>query len=215
MKRSKSSRAWLEEHVSDPYVRAAQAHGYRSRAAFKLLELDARERLFRPGQLVVDLGAAPGSWTQVALAQVGPRGRVVGVDLLPIEPLAGAQFLLGDFTDEAVERDLVDALGGAQADLVLSDMAPNISGVSAADQARSVALAELALDFAVKHLKPEGVALVKVFQGSGFPELLHQARQTFPSVALRKPKASRDRSPEQYLVARGRRGGGGQGVTKS
>lgn len=215
MKRSKSSRAWLDEHVHDPYVREAQAQGYRSRAAFKLLELDARERLFRPGQLIVDLGAAPGSWSQVAASRVGPQGRVVGVDLLPVAPLAGAKFLQGDFTDEAVERELVGLLGGGQADLVLSDMAPNISGVSAADQARSAALAELALDFARRHLKRDGVALVKVFQGAGFPQLVAEARRQFLTVTLRKPKASRDRSPEQYLVARGRRNAEGGGGTKS
>jgi 23S rRNA (uridine2552-2'-O)-methyltransferase len=215
VKRSKSSRAWLDEHVHDPYVREAQAQGYRSRAAFKLLELDTRERLFRPGQVVVDLGAAPGSWSQVALTKVGGQGRVVGVDLLPIAPLPGAKFLQGDFTDPAVEREVVELLGGMQADLVLSDMAPKISGVSAADQARSAALAELALDFADRHLKREGVALVKVFQGSGFPQLVAEVRQKFRTVTLRKPKASRDRSPEQYLVARGRRGGDEGAGTKS
>jgi 23S rRNA (uridine2552-2'-O)-methyltransferase len=210
MKRSKSSRAWLDEHVHDPHVREAKARGYRSRAAFKLLELDARERLFRPGQVVVDLGAAPGSWSQVAVEKVGPRGRVVGVDLLPVAPLGGAHFVLGDFTAATTEAELVAALGGARADLVLSDMAPNISGVSAADQARSVALAELAIAFALEHLKPQGVLLVKAFQGAGFPALAASLRQTFLAVTIRKPKASRDRSPEQYLVARGRRGEAGR-----
>jgi 23S rRNA (uridine2552-2'-O)-methyltransferase len=215
MAKNRFSKAWMHEHLSDPYVKLAQKHNYRSRAAFKLLELDTRERLFRPGQVVVDLGAAPGSWSQVALTKVGGQGRVVGVDLLPIAPLPGAKFLQGDFTDPAVEREVVELLGGMQADLVLSDMAPNISGVSAADQARSAALAELALDFADRHLKREGVALVKVFQGSGFPQLVAEVRQKFRTVTLRKPKASRDRSPEQYLVARGRRGGDEGAGTKS
>lgn len=206
MKRSKSSRAWLDEHVSDPYVREAKARGYRSRAAFKLLELDARERLLRPGQLVVDLGAAPGSWAQVVLQKIGARGRLVGVDLLPIEPLPGATFIRGDFTDPAVERAVAESLGGARPDLVLSDMAPNISGVDAADQARALVLAELAVDFALKHLQPEGVVLVKAFQGEEFPQLLDLMRKSFRSISVRKPKASRDRSPEQYVVGRGRRG---------
>lgn len=205
MKRTKSSRAWLHEHVTDPYVHRAQAEGYRSRAAYKLLEIDARDRLLAPGQVVVDLGAAPGSWAQVALAKVGPRGRVIGVDLLAIEALPGATFLRGDFREPAVERELAALLEGGRADLVLSDTAPNISGIAAADQARSVALAELAVDFALRHLKPQGALLVKVFQGAGFPELLAAMRRSFRSVAVRKPRASRDRSSETYLLARGPR----------
>ncbi len=205
MKRTKSSRAWLHEHVTDPYVQRAQAEGYRSRAAYKLLEIDARDRLLALGQAVVDLGAAPGSWAQVVLAKVGPRGKVIGVDLLAVEPLPGATFLQGDVREPAVEGALAALLEGGRADLVLSDMAPNISGIAAADQARSVALAELAVDFALRHLKPQGALLVKVFQGAGFPELLAAMRRSFRSVAVRKPKASRDRSSEVYLLARGPR----------
>ena len=205
MKRTKSSRAWLHEHVTDPYVHRAKAEGYRSRAAFKLIEIDAKDRLLAHGQMVVDLGAAPGSWAQVALAKVGVRGRVVGLDLLEVEPLPGATFLRGDFLEEAVETELAALLGGRPVDLVLSDMAPNMSGIASSDQARSVALAELAFEFARKHLKPEGALLVKTFQGAGFPELLASMRRAFRSVATRKPKASRDRSSEIYLVARGLR----------
>jgi len=205
MKRTKSSRAWLHEHVTDPYVHRAKAEGYRSRAAFKLIEIDARDRLLAPGQVVVDLGAAPGSWAQVALAKVGARGRVIGLDLLEIEPLAGAMFLRGDFEDESVEAELARRLGDRRADLVLSDMAPNMSGIPSSDQARSIALAELAVEFAGRHLKPEGALLVKVFQGAGFPELLAAMRRAFRSVVTRKPKASRERSSELYLLARGLR----------
>jgi len=205
MKRSKSSRTWLHEHVNDPYVHRAKAEGYRSRAAFKLLELDAKERLFRRGQVVVDLGAAPGSWAQVAVGKVGPEGRVIGVDLLEVAPLAGATFVCGDFLDTEVGAALEKLLSGRAADLVLSDMAPNISGIGSADQARSIGLAEAALAFAALHLKPEGVLLVKAFQGAGFPELLAQMKRVFRSVVTRKPEASRDRSPEMYIVARGRR----------
>jgi 23S rRNA (uridine2552-2'-O)-methyltransferase len=205
MKRTKSSRAWLHEHVTDPYVHRAKAEGYRSRAAFKLIEIDARDRLLAPGQTVVDLGAAPGSWAQVALARVGPRGRVIGLDLLDIEPLHGATFLRGDFLEETVEEELAAMLGGRRVDLVLSDMAPNMSGIASSDQARSIALAELAVEFARRHLKPDGAFLVKTFQGAGFPELLAAMRRAFRTVATRKPKASRDRSSEIYLVARGLR----------
>ena len=205
MKRTKSSRAWLHEHVTDPYVHRAKAEGYRSRAAFKLIEIDAKDRLLAPGQTVVDLGAAPGSWAQVALAKVGRRGRVIGLDLLEIEPLPGALFLRGDFQEELVEAELAAALGGGPVDLVLSDMAPNMSGIASSDQARSIALAELALEFARSHLKPEGAFLVKTFQGAGFPELLASLRRSFRTVATRKPKASRDRSSEIYLIARGLR----------
>jgi 23S rRNA (uridine2552-2'-O)-methyltransferase len=206
MKRTKSSRAWLHEHVTDPYVHRAKAEGYRSRAAFKLMEIDAKDRLLAPGQTVVDLGAAPGSWAQVALAKVGARGRVIGLDLLEIEPLPGAMFLRGDFLEESVEAELATALGGRRVDLVLSDMAPNMSGIASSDQARSIALAELAVEFSRRHLKPDGAFLVKTFQGAGFPELLASIRRVFRTVATRKPKASRDRSSEIYLVARGLRG---------
>jgi len=203
MKRTKSSKAWMQEHVTDPYVQKAKALGYRSRAAFKLLELDEKDHLFGHGQTVIDLGAAPGSWLQVAVAKTGSKGRVIGLDLLKIDPLPGVLLIQGDFQDEAVLARLESELGAAQADLVLSDMAPNISGIPSADQARSIGLAELALEFALKHLKPEGAFVVKVFQGSGFPELQGEMRKVFRSVATRKPRASRDRSSEVYLVARG------------
>jgi len=193
----------MHEHVTDPYVQKAKALGYRSRAAFKLLELDEKDRLLARGQTVIDLGAAPGSWLQVAVAKVGPQGRVIGLDLLEIDPLPGAALIQGDFQDEAVLARLESDLGPAKADLVLSDMAPNISGIPSADQARSIGLAELALEFAVKHLKSQGAFVVKVFQGTGFAEYVAEVRRHFRTVAARKPKASRDRSSEVYLVARG------------
>ncbi len=196
---------WMDEHVNDPFVRRARAEGYRSRAAFKLIELDERDRLFAAGHLVVDLGAAPGSWSQIAAARVGPRGRVIAVDLLPIEPLPRVTVIEGDFTTDAVLDTIAVALGGQRADVVLSDMSPNLSGIASADQARSALLAELALDFILTHLKPEGAFVVKTFQGSGFPALLGSMRRRFASVISRKPEASRDRSAEMYLVARGYR----------
>jgi 23S rRNA (uridine2552-2'-O)-methyltransferase len=202
MAKSKSSKAWLREHVTDPYVHRAKAEGYRSRAAFKLMELDARDRLLAPGQTVVDLGAAPGGWAQVAAARVGPRGRVIAVDLLDMEPLAGVTFIRGDFTTDDTLAAIESASGGLAVDLVLSDMAPNISGVSASDAARMVYLNELAADFAFKRLSGEGVLLMKTFQGQGFPEMLKALRGRFTQVASRKPDASRDRSAEMYLLAR-------------
>ncbi len=192
----------MQEHVRDPYVKRAQAEGLRSRAAFKLLELDAKDRLFSPGQTIVDLGAAPGSWSEVAVRQTGPGGRVIAIDLLEMAPLEGVTFICGDFGESAALAQLERALGGSKVDLVLSDMAPNISGVPATDQARSLQLAELATDFAVEHLKPGGALLVKVFQGAGFPEFLKALRGRFETVASRKPGASRDRSREMYLLAR-------------
>lgn len=192
----------MQEHVNDPYVKRAQTEGLRSRAAFKLLELDAKDRLFRSGQTVVDLGAAPGSWSEVAVRQTGPGGRVIAIDLLEIAPLPGVTFIRGDFGESAVLAQVERALGGSKVDLVLSDMAPNISGVPATDQARSLQLAELAEEFALAHLKPGGALLVKAFQGAGFPEFLKRLRGAFDSVASRKPGASRDRSREMYLLAR-------------
>jgi 23S rRNA (uridine2552-2'-O)-methyltransferase len=192
----------MQEHVKDPYVRRAQAEGLRSRAAFKLRELDAKDRLFSRGQTVVDLGAAPGSWSEFAAQRVGPAGRVVAIDLLEMAPLAGVTCVRGDFTDPAALAQLESVLGASRVDLVLSDMAPNISGVSATDQARSLQLAELAADFALAHLNPGGALLVKVFQGSGYPEFLNGLRRAFESVTSRKPGASRDRSREMYLLAR-------------
>jgi 23S rRNA (uridine2552-2'-O)-methyltransferase len=202
MKRTKTSRAWMAEHVNDPYVQRAKRLGYRSRAAFKLLEIDARDHLLKPGAVVVDLGAAPGGWSQVAAQKVGPAGRVIAVDLLEMAPVAGVVFLKGDFTDPAVAARLEAALGGRGVDLVLSDMAPNISGIGAADQARHLHLAEMALAFALGRLKPDGVFLVKLFQGSGFEAFVRGAREHFRQVCLRKPEASRSRSREVYLLAR-------------
>lgn len=202
MKRTKASGAWMREHVNDPFVQRAKALGYRSRAAFKLLELDAKERLLGAGETVVDLGAAPGSWSQVAARKVGPAGRVIAVDILEIAPLEGVEIVRGDFAAPETLAALERVMGPGGVDLVLSDMAPNISGVAATDQARSIHLAELAAAFALAHLKPSGVLVVKVFQGSGFPELLARMRGAFATVASRKPGASRGRSSEMYLVAR-------------
>lgn len=193
----------MQEHVTDPYVRRAQAEGMRSRAAYKLQQLAERDRLLKPGITVVDLGAAPGGWSQVARRATGDAGRVIAVDLLEMPPVAGVSFIHGDFGDDAVLAEVERLLDGRGADLVLSDMAPNISGVAAVDQARSVGLAELALDFAVKHLKPQGNFLVKVFQGSGFEALVAEIRRRFVQVMIRKPEASRSRSNEVYVVAKG------------
>jgi len=193
----------MREHVNDPYVQKAKAEGYRSRAAYKLLELDKKDKLLAPGQLVVDLGAAPGSWSQVAAAKLGPRGRVVAVDLLPMEPLPGVRFIQGDFREQAVLDALLLALGGTKADLVICDLAPNISGIAVSDQARVMYLAELALEFARQSLKPGGSLLVKVFQGAGFTEFLGVMRKAFAKVGSRKPEASRGRSSELYLLGKG------------
>lgn len=201
-RRSKSSGRWLEEHFSDPYVKRAQDEGLRSRAAFKLAEIDAAEKLIFPGAVIVDLGAAPGGWSQYAARRLRGQGRVFALDLLPMDAIAGVDFLRGDFREqEALER-LVGELGGARVDLVLSDMAPNISGVGVVDQARAADLESLALDFALDVLGPGGVLVMKVFQGAGFQEVLARARRSFRQVRMRKPKASRQRSSETYLVAR-------------
>ncbi len=209
MKRSKTSKQWMREHVNDVYVQRAKSEGYRSRAAYKLLEIAARDKLLKPGMVVVDLGAAPGGWSQVARAQVGARGLVLALDLLEMEPLPGVTFLQGDFREDAVVAALAAALAGRTIDLVLSDMSPNISGIAMSDQARVMHLAELALEFAAKHLKHGGNLLVKVFQGSGFQEFLRQMRTQFKSVATRKPEASRGRSSELYLLGKGHAGGTG------
>lgn len=204
MKRPKTSRAWwLDRHVHDPFVKLAQKEGYRSRAAYKLLGLDERDHLLKPGMTVVDLGAAPGGWCQVAAKKVGEQGKVIGIDLLPVMPVSGVQLFQADFTEAEGLALVEDALRGKKADLVLSDMAPNISGVKDADQAKHYMLAELALDFASRWLKPEGAFVVKVFQGSGFEEYLKQVRMVFNKVVTRKPEASRDESRENFLVARG------------
>jgi len=203
--RVKGGRAWIDEHVNDPYVQRARSEGYRSRAAFKLQELDRRDRIFRPGQRVVDLGAAPGSWSQVAVERIGERGRVIAVDLLEFGTLAGVDQVIGDFTTDETLARIHALLEGAPVDVVLSDMAPNLSGIASVDQARATLLAELAFDFAREQLKPSGMFVVKVFQGAGFPELLVAMRRHFATVHSRKPDASRDRSAEMYLVATGRR----------
>ncbi len=201
-KRSKSSGRWLEEHFSDPYVKRAQGEGLRSRAAFKLEEIDAAEKLVFPGAVVVDLGAAPGGWSQYAARRLKGQGRVFALDILPMDAIAGVEFLQGDFREQETLDRLLAGIGGARADLVLSDMAPNISGVDVVDHARAADLESLALDFALATLGPKGVLVMKVFQGAGFQELLARARQSFRQVRMRKPKASRQRSSETYLVAR-------------
>lgn len=207
MKRTRTSKAWMMEHVNDAYVQRAKAEGYRSRAAFKLLEIDERDHLMRPGMVVVDLGAAPGSWSQVALKRVGAKGRVIALDLLLVEAMPGLEFIQGDFQEDAVLEQLESLLAGAPVDLVLSDMAPNMSGIELTDQARSVYLAELALDFAARHLKPGGKFLVKVFQGAGFMAFRQAAQESFTALQVRKPKASRDRSAEVYLLGNGFKAG--------
>jgi 23S rRNA (uridine2552-2'-O)-methyltransferase len=195
----------MHEHVTDAFVRRAQAEGYRSRAAYKLAQIAARDRLLARGMTVVDLGAAPGGWSQVAAQAVGPAGRVIAVDVLDMPGLAGVTVLRGDFGAQETLRALEDLLGGRTVDLVLSDMSPNISGIASVDQARSMALAEMALEFAVKHLKPRGNFLVKAFQGGGFDEFVKSMRRHFAAVLVRKPEASRGRSREVYLVGKGLR----------
>lgn len=205
MKPSKTSKQWMMEHVNDPFVQRAQKDGYRSRAAYKLLEIDERDRLIKPGMVVVDLGATPGGWCQVVAAKLGNSGKIIALDLLPLHPLPRVEFIQGDFREDSVLAQLEEKLGGQQIGLVISDMAPNISGIDSADQARAMYLAELALDFAVQHLKPGGAFLVKVFQGAGFEDYLKLMRNHFDKVVVRKPKASRDRSSEQYLLGLGKR----------
>ena len=206
-KKHRFNKAWMHEHVTDPFVREAQAKGYRSRAAFKLLELAEKDRLLRRGMTVVDIGAAPGSWSQVLRERLGPSGRIVAVDLLPMDPIAGVTFIRGDFGEEGTVRAVAAAAGGRQVDLVLSDLAPNISGIASADQARSVYLGERALEFAAQVLQPGGDLVVKAFQGAGFSDLERLFRTFFEKVYVRKPKASRDRSREVFLVAKGLRPG--------
>lgn len=204
-RRHKKSKVWMNEHVNDPWVQRAQADGWRSRAAFKLLEIDDKAHLLRPGMTVVDLGCAPGSWSQLAVRRIQPGGRLIGLDLLPMEPLPGVEFIQGDFREDSVLRQLEAALDGRDVDLVLSDMAPNISGIAASDQARVMHLAELTLEFCRDHLKPGGDMLVKVFQGSGFVELRKMLAEAFETLQTKKPSASRDRSAETYLLGRGKR----------
>ncbi len=205
-KKHRFGKAWMQEHVNDPYVQQAQTRGYRSRAAFKLLELAQKDRLLRPGMTVVDLGAAPGSWSQVVRERLGPGGRIIAVDVLPMEPLSGVNFVQADFREEAGLAAVEAALAGTKVDLVISDMAPNLSGIDPVDQARSIHLGELALDFALAHLRPGGDLLVKVFQGSGLAEFQRAIGKHFTKVRVRKPEASRDRSREIFLVGNGFRG---------
>ena len=201
-RRSKSSGRWLSEHFSDPYVQQAKDQGLRSRAAFKLEEIDRAEKLISPGAVIVDLGAAPGGWSQYAARRLDGRGKVFALDLLPMDAIAGVTFLQGDFREQPVLDELLCQLGGHRVDLVMSDMAPNISGVDVVDQARAADLEALALDFSRQVLGPQGALVMKVFQGAGFRELLADARRGFVAVRMRKPKASRQRSSETYLVAR-------------
>jgi 23S rRNA (uridine2552-2'-O)-methyltransferase len=201
MKRTRTSKAWMQEHVSDEFVKRAQRAGYRARAAYKLMEIDDRDKLLKPGMVVVDLGSTPGSWSQVAMQRLRGNGRVIALDLLEMDPIPGVEFLQGDFREDAVLAELEKMLAGREVDLVLSDMAPNISGISASDQARMAHLAELALEFSLQWLKPGGHLLVKVFVGSDFDSIVHAMKQGFEQVVTRKPKASRDRSSEVYLLA--------------
>jgi 23S rRNA (uridine2552-2'-O)-methyltransferase len=203
VKKSHSSKQWLRRHVSDPYVQRSKREGYRSRSAYKLIEIDERDRLLSAGLTVVDLGAAPGGWSQVAARGVGTGGKVVAIDLLPMEPVSGVIFVQGDFTRRAGLAAIEAALEGRKAAIVLSDMAANMTGIGMTDQARSMELAELARDFALLHLQPDGAFLVKIFQGAGYDEYLLSLRRAFMKVAVRKPDASRDESAEQYLLARG------------
>ncbi|MFN4998530.1 MAG: RlmE family RNA methyltransferase [Betaproteobacteria bacterium] len=217
MAKNKFNPQWMHMHLTDPFVRQAQAKGYRSRAAFKLLGIHERDRLIRPGMVVVDLGSAPGSWSQVVrelLTVKGPegkgrqvkgrqvKGRIIALDLLPMEPIADVDFIEGDFREDAVAQQLSDRLSGEQVDIVLSDMAPNLSGVESADAARVMHVCELALEFSAQHLKPEGALLVKTFQGSGYSQLVERFKQQFSSVAARKPPASRAQSSETFLLGR-------------
>ena len=202
MARSKSSKRWLSEHFDDHYVKMAQQQGLRSRSAFKLQELQEKYGIIKPGMTVVDLGAAPGGWCQVVLPLVGKKGKVVALDILGMEPLPGVEFVQGDFTEEEPLSELETVLGGAPVDLVLSDMAPNMSGMAAIDQAKAMYLAELALEFVREHLKPGGDFVVKLFQGADFDGYVRLVRSMFSKVVVRKPKASRPRSREVYLLAR-------------
>jgi len=205
-KKRPSSKAWLKEHRDDPYVQQAQRDGYRSRACYKLLELQDKDKLIRPGMTVLDLGSAPGGWSQVAVARVGNHGKVIASDILPMDSLPGVIFIEGDFTEEEVFERILAALGGQAIDLVISDMAPNMSGVNAVDQPRAIYLAELALDMAQKVLVPGGAFVAKLFHGEGFDQVFQAAKGSFLKVLTRKPRASRPRSREVYMVAKEFRG---------
>jgi 23S rRNA (uridine2552-2'-O)-methyltransferase len=203
LKKSQSSKQWLRRHVNDPYVQRSKREGYRSRSAYKLIEIDEKDRILKPGQVVVDLGAAPGGWSQVVAKKLGNGGSLVAIDILPMEPVAGATVLEADFTTRRGLDALRTALGERRVDVVLSDMAPNLSGIAVSDQARSMTLAELAFEFARLQLKRDGAFLVKIFQGAGYDDYLKSLRRAFEKVVVRKPDASRDESAEQYLLARG------------
>lgn len=203
MKRTKSSKRWLQEHFDDVYVKKAQVEGYRSRAVYKLKEVDEKESLLKPGMTVVDLGAAPGGWTQYVSERLQSRGRIVALDILPMDALPDVDFVLGDFREDEVLQKLIDLIPEHSVDLILSDMAPNMSGTTAIDIPRAMYLVELAFDFAEKMLKPGGSMLIKIFHGAGFDELVKQARSSFEKVVIRKPSASRARSKETYLLAKG------------
>lgn len=205
MKRAKTSKAWMKEHVSDFFVKKAKKEGYRSRAAFKLIEIVERDQLIRPGMTIVDLGSAPGSWSQVVVEKLGGKGRVIALDRLEMATLPGVTFIKGDFRETQVLAELEETLGISIPDLVISDMSPNITGIGVSDQARGMDLAELALQFAVGQLNSGGDFLVKVFQGSGFDEFLRTMREEFHRVVVRKPEASRNRSSEMYLLGLGKR----------
>ena len=202
MAKSKN-RSWIKQHVNDPYVMQSQKDGYRSRASYKLLEIIGKDRLIRPGMTVVDLGSAPGGWSQVAMELVGHEGRVHAIDLLPMDGIAGVDFILGDFTDEPILQELLALVDNRPVDLVISDMAPNLSGSKAVDQPTSIYLVELAVDLACQVMKPEGVFIAKLFQGEGFDEFVRHARTLFNAVSMRKPDASRAKSREVYMVAKG------------
>jgi 23S rRNA (uridine2552-2'-O)-methyltransferase len=202
-KRRPSSQAWLKEHFTDPYVQRAKAEGFRSRAIYKLEEMDRKVKLLHPGQVVLDLGAAPGGWSQYARRKIGRHGRVVAMDILPMDAINGVEFVLGDFREDAVLEQLIGMVGERAVDVLLSDMSPNLSGIDAIDQPSSLYLVELALDMANRVLKKDGAVLIKTFQGYGFQEVVAAARRNFSLVKLLKPDASRSRSPELYLLASG------------
>jgi 23S rRNA (uridine2552-2'-O)-methyltransferase len=205
MKPTRTSKAWMMEHLNDPYVKLAQKEGYRARAAYKLMEIDDKDKLIKPGMTVVDLGSAPGSWSQVAVQRLKGQGKIIALDILDMQPIAGVTFIQGDFREESVLRVLEETINKTPVDLVIADMAPNISGVKDVDQAGAAYLTELALEFSKDWLKPNGNFLVKVFIGAGFEEILQNMRQMFDKVVTRKPKASRDRSSEVYLLGLGRK----------
>jgi 23S rRNA (uridine2552-2'-O)-methyltransferase len=206
--RSKTSHNWLKEHFDDPYVKMAQKDGYRSRASYKLLEIQEKDKIIRPGMTVIDLGAAPGGWSQVTSRLIGGQGRLIASDILEMDSIPDVTFIQGDFTEDAVLAQILEAVGNTQVDLVISDMAPNMSGLAAVDMPRAMFLSELALDLAGRVLRPGGDFLIKVFQGEGFDVFHKSVRQVFDKVQMRKPLASRDRSREQYLLGRGFRGVG-------